>query len=68
MTRGVFTLAAVAVLWALPTQEKGWLLMMAASAVVSNGVLLRPSIGPPLILVAYLAVALRRRSQMTEEA
>lgn len=60
---GVIVLAGV---WAMPGRYKAWVLMMIASAAVSNGILLRPSLGPPMVLIAYIAVALRDRAQRAE--
>ncbi|HEX5775739.1 MAG TPA: hypothetical protein VFX95_03565 [Caulobacteraceae bacterium] len=56
-----FLLVIGAALWGSPRGYRGWVLMMIASAAVSNGVLLRPSIGPPLILVAFVAMSLRQK-------
>jgi hypothetical protein len=57
-----FLMMIVAPIVALPPARKGWIVMMAASSLVSNGVLLRPSIGAPLILIAWLSVGLRERA------
>lgn len=56
-----FLLVIGAALWGSPRGYWVWVLIMVASAAVSNGVLLRPSIGPPLILIAYVAMSLRQR-------
>jgi hypothetical protein len=56
-----FLLVIGAALWGSPRGYRGWVLIMVASAAVSNGVLLRPSIGPPLILIAFIAMSLRER-------
>ena len=56
-----FLLVIGSALWGSPRGYRGWVVAMIASAAVSNGVLLRPSIGPPLILIAYVAMSLGRR-------
>lgn len=58
-----FLLMLGAALWSLPSSHKGWLLMIATSSFVSNGVLFRPSLGPVLILISWLSAALYERSR-----
>lgn len=57
-----FLLMIAAALAALPPTRKGWVIMIITSSLVSNGVLVRPTIGAPLILIAFLSLALRERS------
>jgi len=62
-----FLAMIIAPIAALAPPRKGWIVMMAASSAVSNGVLLRPSIGAPLILIAWLSVALREQALQQAE-
>ena len=59
---------AGAALWALPPARKGWLLMILTTSVVSNGLLFRPSLGAPMILIAWLSLALYERNAAETEA